>query len=188
MKKLFQHKVFKLTTNIIKGIIYLFLLCFVIVVLLQRVSNNRISFFNYRMFTVVSPSMEPKYVVGDVLISKYIKGSDIKVGDNISYLGERGDFKDKVITHSVVNIYKDEKGKYTFHAKGLKNLVEDPIINESQIYGKVVYKSLILSYVYKVVGTKLGFFLFIIIPVMFILGFEIITTLLEKEDSRRTTK
>jgi signal peptidase len=137
------------------------------------------------MFTVISGSMKPKYDIGDVLISKKIDAADLKVGDTISYLGEAGDFRNKVITHQIVGINKDENGKYIFRAKGLANLVEDPIVYERQLYGKVIYRSFILSIIYKIVGTNLGFYLFIIIPLIYIIGSEIISTLLNKEEKRR---
>ena len=58
-------------------------------------------------------------------------------------------------------------------------------VSEEQIFGVVVYKSAILSLVYRIVGTKVGFFLFIIIPILFIIASEMIATLLEKEEERR---
>ena len=76
------------------------------------------------------------------------------------------------------NREKDENGKYVFHTKGLANLVEDPIVDESQVYGVVVYKSIMLSLVYKIVSTNIGFYLFIIVPIFYIIGSEIISTLL----------
>jgi signal peptidase len=137
------------------------------------------------MFTVISGSMKPKYDIGDVLISKKVAPSEIKVGDTISYEGEAGDFRNKVITHQVVSIAKDASGKYLFHAKGLANLVEDPIIYENQLYGVVIYRSAVLSTIYKIVSTDLGFCLFIIIPLGYIIGAEILSTLLDKEEKRR---
>ena len=44
---------------------------------------------------------------------------------------------------------------------------------------------MILSLVYRIVGTKIGFYLCIIIPILFIIGSEMIATLLEKEEERR---
>ena len=73
-----------------------------------------------------------------------------------------------------------------FHTKGLANLVEDPIVSESQVYGVVIYRSIILSIIYKIVGSNIGFYLFIILPLLFIIGSEIISTLLAKEDERRS--
>lgn len=185
IKELRDNKTFKIIKGIIKSIVVILLIGFIIVVCLQRVSNNRVSFFNYRMFIVVSGSMKPKYDIGDVLISKEVVPSKIKVGDTISYLGKAGNFRDKVITHQVIRIETDETGKYLFHAKGLANLVEDPIVGEDQLYGVVIYKSFILSLIYRIISTSIGFYLFIIIPLIYIIGSEIIMTLLEKEEKRR---
>ena len=178
-------KILKVLITIFRILVGIVLAAFIIVVCLQRFSNNKISFFNYRMFTVVSQSMAPKYDIGDVLISKQVKPEEIKENDVISYLGTYGDFTDKVITHRVVGIHQNEDGKYYFRTKGDANIVEDPIVEEGQIYGVVVYRSAILSLVYRIVGTKIGFYLFIIIPILFIIGSEMIATLLDKEEERR---
>jgi len=188
MKKLIEiknSKAYKIVATIAQIMFFVVLVGFIIVVCLQRFSDNKISFFNYRMFTVISGSMEPKYKIGDVLISKEVDPATIKVGDAVSYLGTAGDFKDKVITHEVVSIKTDKDGKYLFQTKGLANLFEDPTISESQIYGVVIYRSIILSIIYRIVGTTIGFYLFIILPLLFIIGSEILSTMLEKEDERR---
>lgn len=185
LKELKEKKIIKVIMAIIRVLVGIVLVGFIIVVCLQRFSGNKISFFDYRMFTVISGSMEPKYNIGDVLISKEVDPSTIKVGDTISYLGAKGDFTNKVITHQVVSVGTDEQGKYLFHAKGLANLVEDPVISENQLYGVVIYKSVILSTIYGIVGTNIGFYLFIIIPLIFIIGTEIFTTLLNNEEKRR---
>lgn len=178
-------KISKILLMILRIIVGIALAAFILVVCLQRFSDNKISFFKYRMFTVVSQSMTPKYNIGDVLVSKETEPSKIKEGDVISYLGNYGDFSGKVITHRVVNTEKRDDGKYYFRTKGDANIVEDPIVNEEQLYGVVVYKSFILSLVYRIVGTKVGFYLFIIIPILFVIGSEILSTLLEKEEERR---
>lgn len=180
-----ENKIFKIIMRIIRICAVILLLGFVLVVCMQRFSNNRMSFFKYRMFTVVSGSMEPKYKIGDVLISKEVDPSTIKVGDTISYLGVRGDFRDKVITHQVIGIEKDSNGDRIFRARGLNNLVEDPEVMEEQLYGVVIYKVLILSFLYRIVSTNIGFYAFIIIPLMYIIGYEIISVLLKKEEQKR---
>ena len=188
MKKLMEiknSKAYKIVAAIVQIMFVIVLVGFIIVVCLQRFSDNKISFFNYRMFTVISGSMEPKYKIGDVLISKEVDPATIKVGDSVSYLGTDGDFKDKVITHEVVSIKTGEDGKYLFQTKGIANLFEDPTISESQLYGVVIYRSVILSIIYRIVGTTIGFYLFIILPLLFIIGSEILSTMLEKEDERR---
>lgn len=186
MKKILDSKPFKITKSVLNVVVVVLVIAFVLIVCLQRFSNNRISFFDYRMFTVISGSMEPKYKIGDVLVAKEVAPNKVKVGDTISYLGKEGQFKDKVITHEVVEIAKDNDGKIIFHTKGLANLVEDPIVSESQLYGVVIHRMFLLSAIYKIVGTTLGMFIFIIIPIFYIIGSEIITYMLEKEEERRS--
>ncbi len=185
MEKLRDSKGFKVFSIIFKIVVFIAMIGFVLSVCLQRFSNNKLSIFNFRMFTVISGSMEPKYKIGDVLIAKEIKAEDIKVGDTISYLGNVNSFKDKVVTHQVVGIEKID-GNYYFHTKGLANIVEDPLVSANQLYGKVIYKCNIISLVYKIVSTTVGFYLFIIVPILYIISSEIISTLLDKEEKKRS--
>ena len=178
-------KIFKIISIIIKTIIGIALAAFILVVCMQRFSDNKLSLFNFRLFSVVSQSMVPAYDIGDVLVAKEQDPSTIKEGDIVSNLGTTGSFANKVVTHRVVNVEKREDGKYYYRTKGDANLVEDPIVMEDQLYGVVVYKSILLSLVYRIVGTQIGFFMFIIIPIMFVIGSEMISTLLEKEEDRR---
>lgn len=181
-----ENKGLKIVKSVLNFVIALLVILFVIVVVLQRFSNNKLSFFNFRMFTVVSGSMKPTYDIGDVLISKETDASKIKVGDTISYLGRAGSFSDKVITHKVVGIEKDENGKYVFRTKGTANLVEDPLVYQDQLYGVVVYKVKLLSLIYKIVSTKYGMLIFVIIPLFYVIGSEILSFMLEKEEKRRS--
>ena len=185
MKKLKENKLFKIIKGIINAVLIVFCLLFVLVVCLQRFSNNKISFFDYRMFTVASGSMEPKYNIGDVLIAKKVNPEEIKVGDAISYLGKKGNFNGMIITHEVIEVEKDSAGQYIYHTKGLTNIVEDPVVNYDQVYGKIVHKSAILSFIYAVVGTKYGIFLFIVIPLFYIIGSELLSFMLAKEEEKR---
>ena len=184
MKKTFK-KVAKVLTILIRVIVGVALAAFILVVCLQRFSDNKIALFNFRLFTVVSESMLPVYEIGDVLIAKEVEPSKIKEGDIVSYLGNYNNFDGKVITHRVVNVEKRADGKYYYRTKGDANLVEDPIVMEDQLYGVVIYKSFILSLVYRIVGTQVGFFLFIIVPILFIIGSEMVCSLLENEEKRR---
>ncbi len=175
----------KIILKVLKYVFATAFVLFILMVCLQRFSNNRISILNFRLFTVISGSMEPKYKIGDVLVAVETKPEDIKVGDAISYLGNKNSFKDKVVTHEVIKIEKDRNGKYYFHAKGLANAIEDPIVAEDQLYGVVKYRVIILSFIYKIVGTPLGFFFFVVVPLLFIIGSELVSSLMEKEEKRR---
>ena len=184
-----NNKILKYIFKTLQVLVYVALALFVFVVVLQRFSDNKISFFNYRMFTVISESMAPKYKVGDILVSKEVNPSKIKVGDVISYKGTSGSFQGKIITHQVTEINKNSSGKYVFHAKGLANIIEDPLVYEDQLYGVVVYKTKILSLIYKIIATPVGFILFVLIPITVTIGTEIIENKMEKiEKSKKKMK
>lgn len=181
-----MKKIFGIIKTILNVVITIFVLMFLLVVCLQRFTNNEISFFNYRMFTVATGSMAPRYNIGDVLISKEVDMEDIKVGDTISYLGNSGSFDNKVVTHEVIEIKKDVDGKYTFVTKGINNILQDPLVHEDQVYGVVVRKLVVLSAIYKVVTTKYGLFIFVVLPILYIVGSEILSAMLEREEKRRS--
>lgn len=180
-----MKKALKYVKQLVNIVLIIVVISFAIVVCLQRFSNNEIAFLDYRLFTVISGSMEPKYKIGDVLLAKEIDPSKIKKGDDISYLGEVGNFKNKVVTHQVIKIEKDENGKYLFHTKGIANLTEDPIVKEEQVYGKIVHEAKLLSFVYGLVAKPAGMFIFVIVPVFYIIGSEFLSFLLEKDEEKR---
>ena len=179
-----MKKAFKILKIVFNTIITTFVILFLLMVCLQRFSNNEVSFFNYRMFTVASGSMAPQYNVGDVLIAKETAPENVKVGDSLTYLGSSGSFTGKVVTHEVTRIVKAD-GKYIFHTKGKANLIEDPPVHEEQVYGVIVWNPKILSFIYKIVGTKYGLFVFVVLPIFYIIGSEMLTAMLENEAKRR---
>ena len=83
--------------------------------------------------------MEPEYAVGDILITREKDPSTIKVGDNIVYLGNTGDYNGKIITHNVIKIEQNEQGEYLFHTKGIANTIEDPLdtVTKNEYYKKI---------------------------------------------------
>lgn len=73
----------------------------------------------YRVFTVISGSMEPEYSVGDLLYVKAVDVNSIEVGDDITFILN----EDLVVaTHRVVRVDAENQHFYT---KGLANEIED---------------------------------------------------------------
>lgn len=180
MSKVLDNKFIKFLIKFIKVVVWIFVLLVIFVILVQRIFNNQVSIGSYRMFTVVTGSMEPVYNVGDVVISKEVDPSTIKKGDDVVYLGEKDDFKDKIVTHRVIKIEKKE-GDYYFTTKGVANEYSDPVISSDQIYGKVVYRPVVLSFLSGILNTRLGFYLLIFVPVAFLIFLEILDYIKRKE-------
>ena len=120
-KKIKENKLLKVIGNILYVLLFVIVVLMLIVVILQRVSDNSISLGGYRLFTVATGSMEPKYLVGDILISQEIDPDEIQVGDDIVYKGNTGSFKDKIVTHQVVSI-REENGEKKITTKGIANV------------------------------------------------------------------
>ena len=128
-------KVIRTIWSIIRTLLTIILVALLAIIITQRVSNNKMAVAGFRIFTVVTESMKPEYVVGDAIVTKIIDPSEIKIGDDITYLGMAESFKDKIVTHRVINIEKGEDGLYIFETKGIANPKADPKINESQVFG-----------------------------------------------------
>lgn len=154
------------------------LLLFVIIV--QRFSNNALSVGGFRIFTVVSGSMVPEYEIGDILLSKRVSVDNINVGDNVTYKGNTSNLKDLIITHKVVKKEVRDNTTY-FVTKGTANIIADPEITYSQIYGKVIYKTAILSIFGKVMNNKFVYYITFMI-IALIISIEIISSMFDARD------
>lgn len=170
----------KIIGNIIYYITFLFVIIVLILVAVQRFSDNKISVGGYRMFNVLTASMEPDYKVGDVLVSKEVEAKDIQLGDDITYLGKEKPFTDLIVTHRVVDLNKEADGTYSFITRGIANNVDDPVISESQIFGKVIYKVQIFSLLSKAINNMYVFFFIIFVPVVILVAIKIIQVKHEK--------
>lgn len=84
-------------------------------------SPNQVpDFFGYKPFIVMSGSMEPTIMTGDLIVSKSADADAVKPGDIVSYrLG------DAVITHRVLEITADETGARQFIMQGDNNNAKD---------------------------------------------------------------
>ncbi len=175
-------KVIKTIWAIVRTILTIILVGLLVIVVTQRVSNNKMAVAGFRIFTVVTESMKPEYVVGDAIFTQTIEPSEIKVGDDITYLGMAESFKDKIVTHRVINVEKAEDGTYIFETKGIANPKADPKINESQIFGKVIYKIKSISYINSIIGNLYGMYFAIFIPFGLILFIEYILYKRDKDE------
>ena len=158
--------------NLIEITILIIISFFAFLLIFQSTFLKNKSIFGYRSYVIASNSMYPVLEYGDVILVKDISFDDIEIGDIITYQGNNGELKNKIITHEVIDInyVNDVKVLVT---KGRANTGVDPYVYPEQIYGKFFYKYTIISFVSKIVRNKFGFVLFIFIPfgILFVLEF-----------------
>jgi len=180
-----RFNIFKFTFGLIKTITILFFAIFALIICLQRFSNNTISIFNYRLFSVITGSMAPMYNIGDVILCKEVDIESIKVGDDITYLGSAGTYKNKIITHRVIEIKKDNSNELLFYTKGIASTRADPVVKSEQIYGKIIKRLDFLSWLYKYITTPNGFYVCIFIPLVILVGSEFVTMMVERYEEKK---
>ena len=173
LKKITENPVLNLINNIVYVILFLIVASVLFVVILQRASNNAIALGGVRVFNIISESMIPKYNIGDVLVVKSIEPQNIKVGDDIAYIGQESTFNQKIVTHQVIKI-DYENGEYIFHTKGIANILEDPLVHQNQVFGKVVYKIWILSLISKILSNVYVVFFGIFVPIVILIFWTIL--------------
>lgn len=167
-----MKKVIKKILNILKIIILILLIIFALFTVYQKVFPNNPSAFGFRTYSIITKSMEPVLKKGDVILVQERNTSSYKVGDIITFKGTSGDLKGKIVTHEIVGI-KLENGKNIFYTKGIQNISEDPAVYEDEILGKYIYKFKFFSLIERIMDTKIGFILIIIIPLGYIYFYEI---------------
>lgn len=177
IRKLLDNKKFQLVYKILKIIIVVMMVLYLSFVLLQRVTGNK-SILGIRVFTVATGSMKPEYEINDVIMVKDVDTNQLKVGDDVAYLGEKSDLKGKIITHRIIDI-KTENNQKTFYTQGINSSVPDPSITATQIYGQAVGKIPIITTVNHIVKNQYGFFFLVFLPLVVVVFLEIADTVTE---------
>ena len=181
MKKIMDNKFLKIMVGLIRTVVWIIAIMVVILILVQRVFNNKVAIGNYRIFTIASGSMLPEYKIMDVILVGSKDFDKIKVGDDLVYMGKEDSYKDKIITHRVINI-ENKNGEFEFTTKGINNPLEDPIVNQNQVFGVVKYKTIVLSFLSAILNNSYGFYFLIFVPIAFLIFLEIIDFIKGKEE------
>ncbi len=176
----------KILFKIIKAIITVFLLVVLSLVIFQKVTKNKLVVGNIYVFQVVSESMIPDYKIGDIVVVKKVNPEDLKIGDDVTYLGRESNLAGLTITHRIISLRKDNN-EYYFTTKGTANAIEDPEITSNDIYGKVIYKTMLFSFVGRLMtNIVIYYLLFVSVGVGF--AYEVITAFFIKDDNDEEEK
>ena len=168
-------KVFKKILGVLGTILLIILLAVVIVMFNARISGEAPSVFGYQIFRVSSGSMEPELMVGDVILVREAEVQDIQKGDIVTYKGEEGEFRDKFITHKMIEDPQLVDGKYVFHTQGIyEGAVPDPEWYEDQLLGEYVCTVPYIDSVYNFFLKPYGLVTFVLIIIV-LFGYELIS-------------
>ena len=124
-----------------------------------RFLGESTSIFGYSFYYVLTESMEPEIMAGEIIVGEEIEPENLKVGDVVTYMGREGALLDKVITHKIILI---EDGIIT--TQGVANITPDPPIEASQIMSKYVTTVPLAGKLFSLINSRFGFIAFIAIP------------------------
>lgn len=186
MQKLLDNKIFKVITTIIKVVFLFVIIAYLAFILVQKIGDNK-SIGGYRVFTILTGSMKGVYDINDVVLVKEVDKKTLKVGDDIAYLGEKDSYKGKIVTHRIINI-ENKNNQMIIHTKGVSNILEDPVITNNKIYGKVESKLKFISLINKTIKNKYGFFFLIFVPLVLVIFLEIADTITDQKLEKQLLK
>ena len=141
--------VLRVIKNIVCWTLIAVLAVSMIVFMITKINGGTPSVFGYSVHRVLSSSMEPELLVGDVIINEDVHDpSEVNVNDIVTFSG--GDkFANQDVTHRVVVApYTGDNGKIVVVTKGDANEVDDGVISFDNIKSKFVTKINILREIY----------------------------------------
>jgi signal peptidase len=158
-----MKKFYKKIINFLGEILLIVAIFIAVFFLMSRILPN----FRYGLFIIQSGSMEPVIKTGSVVIDKKIE--EYKEKDIITFRQGK-----KIITHRILEI-KNRNGEIFYETKGDANVGKDiGLAKKGDVLGKVLFAIPFLGYIMAFAKTKLGIFLLIIIPSIWIIAEEII--------------
>ncbi len=90
--------------------------------------------FTYKPVLIAGRSMEPSIKIGDIAVGTKALSRDLKVGDVIIFVKERGK-----IVHRIVKIEKTGEGLLFFTRGDANRVADSDPVREAQIIGKVAF-------------------------------------------------
>lgn len=168
-----MKKVLKIVFNIAKYVYLFVLIVYLLFICIHRFSVDT-SILGYRLFTINNNEMAPIYKVNDIVVVKTYDPAKLKVGDNISYLGNCCGQGGMIVNHTIVKIDK-EANKIT--TRSINSKIEDPEIKYNQVIGKIVGILPVINFLHSILKNQLGFFIVVFLPLAIAITVLIIETI-----------
>lgn len=156
----------------------------VAIVVAFAILTSGVRLFGLKVYTVLSPSMEPKYKTGALIYVKDTAPEKLKVGDVITFMMS----EETTVTHRIVGIEPDTAGTLYFRTKGDANKIEDGAsVHQDNVLGKPIFNIPYLGYVASFVSHPPGIYLSVAIGlILTILVFMV--DYITSEDTKKSNK
>ncbi len=176
-----KENIFRYIVSVISYSIFIFLLLIGGTLLLYiadikiRAAKGDYTAPAFNAYVVLSGSMLPTIQVKDVVVTKKIAEERLEIGDIITFISPDPRFGGISVTHRIIEkIYDETQGIYKYRTQGDNNNIADgtPVSND-YILGKVILKVPKLGYIQDILASKGGLIIFVLIPCLAILSYDI---------------
>lgn len=172
------NKTMKKILNIISDIIFVIIIISVLAFSLMFALNQdpEKDIFGYRVYNVLSGSMEPELSIGDLTIVKVTAGENVKNGDIITYYPT--DNSGTTVTHRVINTMT-QNGQFIVQTKGDAVDQADNPITADAVIGVVTFS---IPFVGGIIGwIQKNIIISFVIEAVIIIGFIVISIMSSKK-------
>lgn len=164
---------FKSILSRLLTVIIVFLVAICLILFFKIVTNSDVSIGGIRFYYVATESMYPTIKPHAMMVVKETDPEDLKQGDIISFVSRDPAIYGLVNTHRIYEITEDN-GELAFVTMGDHNPTPDSLlVYPNEIKGKVIFYTPPmkgLTSVLSFAGTKMGFFIVILMPLMLVAG------------------
>lgn len=139
-------------------------------------------FAGYRPFIVMTGSMEPNIMSGDLIIAREAEPADIRVGDIISFVDPAGNGV-TVVTHRVVEVLNGN-GALSFRTRGDANNSDDQdAVPGDSVLGIYIARLPGMGSAVMFMQTTTGLIICVLVPLVLLVGYDILRR--GKQDRKR---
>ncbi|MDD4316360.1 MAG: signal peptidase I [Clostridia bacterium] len=139
-----MKKKLKIATTIITGLLLILSVVLLITAVVSRMTNKTPSLLGYTFHYVVSASMEPEILVGELVIAKKTDISEVEQGDYVVFVSPDPSLNGIIIIHKVIAIDDGASGR-SLTTSGIKEGVSPDSYPVKQIIGVYRTKSSLLG-------------------------------------------
>lgn len=169
-----KNKVFTILGTVISIILIPILIINVSLIIKSYTNSDEVpNLGGYFPLIVLTDSMNPEIVGGDLIICHTIEAEEIKTGDVISFFDPVGNGT-SIVTHRVIEIINDS-GEIEFRTRGDNNNAEDKtLVPAENVVGIYINRIGGLGKVALFMQSKTGFVVSVILPVLLLVGYDMI--------------
>ena len=126
----------------------------------------------YAPLIVLTGSMEPEILSGDLIVVEQIDGADVRVGDVIAFFDPDGNGT-SILTHRVIELY-DEEGTIYFRTQGDANDTADRLpVSADKLVGIYVARIGGAGNIAMFMQTTAGLIICVVLPLILLIGWDL---------------